>query len=95
MTEVILSFDQVTLGYQKEIILKNINCQIAKGSFIGIVGPNGSGKTTFLRAALGLIAPLKGNVTRNKNQHFSYVSQLGNTSQLWPLTIKEVVELGV
>lgn len=46
-------------------VLKNINLELNKGDFLGVVGPNGSGKTTFLKVISGILTPDKGSVVLN------------------------------
>ena len=46
----------------KEIVLNNINLQVAKGSIYGFLGPNGAGKTTTLRLVLGLLEKQQGEI---------------------------------
>lgn len=50
----------LTLGYKKEIILKDINLKIKKGEFVGIIGPSGAGKSTLLLSITGGIKVFKG-----------------------------------
>jgi ABC-type cobalamin/Fe3+-siderophores transport system ATPase subunit len=61
MTDLI-RFDKVTLGYRQRVVLRDLNFAIRAGEFFGIVGANGSGKTTILRALLGILRPLRGSV---------------------------------
>jgi len=62
MTEILIEFKEVSLGYGQKEILSNLNFEIYQNDFIGIVGPNGAGKTTLLRAILGILKPLKGEI---------------------------------
>ena len=50
----------LTLGYKKEVILKDVNIKIKKGEFIGIIGPSGAGKSTLLMAITGGIKVFDG-----------------------------------
>ena len=50
----------LTLGYKKEIILKDIDLKIKKGEFIGIIGPSGAGKSTLLMSITGGIKVFNG-----------------------------------
>ncbi|MCG3149939.1 MAG: putative ABC transporter ATP-binding protein [Verrucomicrobiae bacterium] len=61
MTELI-RFDNVTLGYRRRVVLEDLNFSIRDGEFFGIVGANGSGKTTILRALLGILKPHRGQI---------------------------------
>jgi ABC-type Mn2+/Zn2+ transport system ATPase subunit len=57
-----VTFDNVTLGYRRHVVLSGLSFAIRKGEFFGIVGANGSGKTTILRVLLGLLPPMSGKV---------------------------------
>ena len=55
-------FDKVTLGYKRRPVLSNLNFSIYEGEFFGIVGGGRSGKTTLLRALLGILKPQSGEI---------------------------------
>lgn len=88
-----IRFDGVDLGYRRSPVLTQIECAIEPGDFIGLAGPNGSGKTTFLRAVLGLLSPLRGTIEVDRRRKFAYVPQLDDLNLLWPLTVEEAVLL--
>ncbi|MBU1026821.1 MAG: ABC transporter ATP-binding protein [Candidatus Margulisbacteria bacterium] len=58
----ILKVEQLTCGYDKKPIVKDVSFAVHDGEFVGIVGPNGSGKTTLLRALIGLLKVKSGSV---------------------------------
>jgi len=76
----IAEFHKVSVGYEipKKTILKDINLKINKKDRIGLIGKNGSGKSTFLKALLGEIKSQKGTIKLKKNMNFSYFDQLRN-----------------
>lgn len=62
MTDV-LTAQGLTMRYHKTLALDNLNLSLPKGKIVGLLGPNGSGKTTFLKLAAGLLTPVSGNIT--------------------------------
>lgn len=58
----ILSASNLSMSYHKAIALDSINLNLPKGKIIGLLGPNGSGKTTFIKLAAGLLTPTGGTV---------------------------------
>ena len=57
-----LAVEQAQLGYGRNVVLKNVSVQIRQGEFWCLLGPNGEGKTTFIKALLGAIRPLHGKI---------------------------------
>jgi ABC-type cobalamin/Fe3+-siderophores transport system ATPase subunit len=73
--EWVLKGDRLTLGYGSHVLIRNPSFEVSHGEILGVVGPNGCGKTTLLRAMLGLLEPLGGRVERQPGVHISYVPQ--------------------
>ena len=90
----LVSFRDATLGYSHHAVLRGINLDILEHDFLGIVGPNGSGKTTILRTFLGSLKPLAGSVTIAPGLRFGYVPQRDAVDTLFPLQVLEVVMMG-
>lgn len=63
MNDDLIQFQDVTLGYRRQVVLERLNFTIRRGEFFGIVGANGSGKTTLLRALLGILKPMRGTIS--------------------------------
>lgn len=61
----IASLDNVTFRYGRKVIFQNLNGSFSNGEIVGIIGPNGVGKTTLLKLLAGFMHPAKGTVTRN------------------------------
>ena len=57
-----IALDHVTLAVGGATVLRDISLAIGAGEFVGVLGPNGSGKTTIMRAILGLIRPVAGRI---------------------------------
>lgn len=91
----LVMFQKVTLAYRSDRpVLRQITLAIERGEFLGVVGPNGSGKTTFLQALLGLLAPRAGTIER-KTQKIGYLPQRNNLDPLFPLEARDVVAMGL
>ena len=91
----LIVFENVTLGYGRHPLLTGLTFAVGPGDMMGIVGPNGSGKTTILRGILGLIQPLEGRVEQGKNGlRFGYVPQRQTVDENFPLTVFDVALLG-
>ena len=90
----LVRFEDVALGYRHKPLLRGITFEIASGDFLGLVGPNGSGKTTVLRALLGTLMPLSGRVTISPEVRFGYVPQRDQIDSGYPLRVLEVVLMG-
>ncbi len=90
----IIELNNVSLGYNKGAVLDNVTLGVKRGDFIGIIGPNGSGKTTVLRALLGLLSPLSGTIYRDARLKYGYVKQRQFLDPIYPLSVKEIVLMG-
>lgn len=92
----LIELRSVTLGYEAPI-LSEIEFTINAGDFLGIVGPNGVGKTTLLKAILRVVRPLKGEIAYMDGGQvirFGYVPQRQAVDELFPLTALDTVLMG-
>ncbi len=92
----LIELKNLSLGYDKDIIIKNINLSIEENDFICIVGPNGSGKSTLVKGILGLIKPIKGKVIYNglKQNCIGYMPQETKVDSNFPASVLEIVLSG-
>ena len=70
-----ISLENISIGFQEKVLFDNLNWRITRGSRIGLVGNNGTGKTTLFRAIVGVIQPDKGNITLPRNRRIGYLPQ--------------------
>jgi zinc transport system ATP-binding protein len=91
----------LSAGYGQNIVLRNVNLTINQFDFIGVIGPNGGGKTTLLKAMLGLIPPLAGEIifeesmTGGSVHRIGYLPQINNIDRKFPVTVYDVVRSGL
>jgi ABC-type Mn2+/Zn2+ transport system ATPase subunit len=91
----LVSLQNVSVGYDSAPVLEGVNVIIYSGSLVGVAGPNGSGKTTFFRAILGLLPVLGGSLSRHcPLANFGYVPQSAALDPQFPLSVGELVEMG-
>ncbi len=92
----LIEIKNLSLGYDKDIILKHVNLDIEENDFICIVGPNGSGKSTLVKGILGLIKPIKGKVKYNglKQNFIGYMPQETKVDANFPASVFEIVLSG-
>jgi len=92
----------VDTGYGDVRVLRNINFTVKEKDFVGIIGPNGGGKTTLLKLILGLLKPYKGEVVYYfndmpgvRNANIGYLPQFNETDKKFPVSVRDVVMSGL
>ena len=92
----LIELKNLTLGYEKDIILKDINLSIEDNDFVCVVGANGSGKSTLIKGILGLIKPIKGKVIYKglKQNYIGYMPQETKVDSNFPASVLEIVLSG-
>ncbi len=97
--EPLIKIENITVGYNKIPVLNNVNLDIFENDFIGVIGPNGGGKTTLLKAILGLLKPFKGTIKFRKDingskKQIGYLPQVKHIDRKFPITVFDVVRSG-
>ena len=69
-----IRFDDVGFSYDNKELLRHVNSHMDDGQFVGILGPNGGGKSTFLKLTLGMLKPQTGKITITDTR-IGYLSQ--------------------
>lgn len=100
----VISVKNLSYEYASDLdALKNINLEVMKGDFIGLIGPNGGGKSTLLKLMMGILPLQKGlvelfgvDLKHFRDWHFiGYVSQKAtHFDKRFPATVREVVSMG-
>lgn len=97
-----VELNNVTAGYEQNVVFTDLSLGIATGQFAGIVGPTACGKTTLLKIILGVHPIISGNVQlhnkpagKTKPGTIGYVPQLGSVDWNFPVTVEEVIMMGL
>lgn len=97
----ILEIKEISVGYEaNKPILKNVDLTVYENDFLGIIGPNGGGKTTLLKTILGLIKPTEGSVKFYKNNieskiNLGYLPQINKIDRNFPISVFDVILSGL
>ncbi len=101
--EICIELEDVNYSYNDHQVLEHISFDIKSGEYLGIIGPNGGGKTTLIRILLGLLKPVSGKVKifGQEIDHFKDRFKLGYVPQraaheefYFPASVEEVVRSG-
>jgi len=83
-------------AYQRSLVLSGVCLSVYDRDFIGIIGPNGGGKTTLLKVILGQLKPLKGTIDYSLDRsEIGYLPQGNQVDESFPITVREVVAAGL
>ncbi len=91
----------LSAGYESKPVLKGITLDVHQGDFIGVIGPNGGGKTTLLKVILGLLPPWSGSLwyaqdlTHKGHKRIGYLPQDPGLDMQFPVRVKDVVLTGL
>ena len=100
----ILEVENVTVRRNKTDVIRDVNLVIHPGEFVGVVGPNGGGKSTLMQTVLGILRPVSGRIKLaggppNSRQAFGKMAWVSQAAAHIPknirLTVRELVSLGL
>ena len=91
----LIRFSGASIGYNGSPVLEAVNLEITRGSFVGVLGANGSGKSALLKTVVGILPVLEGGLEFLMGRpRFGYVPQRDTLDALYPLTAFEVALMG-
>ena len=100
----IATIDNLDFAFGETLVLKHVTLAIEEGTTVGLIGPNGGGKTTLIRLLLGLLEPTRGQIriaglsprdAVRRGDAVGYLPQSQRPSGKLPLSVRQVVRLGL
>jgi zinc transport system ATP-binding protein len=89
----------LSASYGTNIVLQDVDFKVNENDFIGVIGPNGGGKTTLLKVILGLLKPVKGNMVFNTGllagKSIGYLPQISTGDINYPVSVTDIVLSGL
>ena len=99
MSVCLLELFSVSVSYGSNVALQDADLKVFDNDFIGVIGPNGGGKTTLLKVILGLVKPYSGRLEFNQKlldkNKIGYLPQMSTGDNNFPLTVKDVILSGL
>lgn len=97
--EPLIKIENLTVAYNKIPVLQDVSLDVYEKDFLGVIGPNGGGKTTLLKAILGLVREEKGRIVfrqdfRGRKKPIGYLPQVKHIDRKFPITVFDVVLSG-
>ena len=95
-----IQLDNVNFAYDMLTILEDINLRVEVKEFLGVVGPNGGGKSTLLKLILGLLKPSRGIIKifgespAKQRINIGYVQQFATFPRQFPISVQETILMG-
>jgi zinc transport system ATP-binding protein len=89
----------LSASYGAALVLEDVSFSVRERDFIGVIGPNGGGKTTLLKVILGLVRPVKGEIVfsdrMKRSSRIGYLPQISTGDTSYPVTVRDVVLSGL
>ena len=96
---VLFEINSLSASYGAGLVLEDVNLIVRENDFIGVIGPNGGGKTTLLKIILGTLKPVSGKLTFNnellKATSIGYLPQISTGDLYYPVTVTDIILSGL
>jgi zinc transport system ATP-binding protein len=89
----LIEVEDLSVRYGARTVLSRVSMRVDPGEIVTIVGPNGSGKTSLLRAIIGAIKPFQGRVSLSNGAKIGYVPQKLHVDGTLPITVTRFLKL--
>ena len=101
MSNTIIKIENITAKYAQKIALENVSLEVLDDDYLGIIGPNGGGKTTLMKIILGMMKPDCGSIAFYKNGkkadkiNIGYLPQYTDIDRKFPISVYDVILSGL
>ena len=95
MHDACLTFDDLTLGYDRHPAVHHLSGVVRKGSLVAVVGGNGSGKSTLMKGIVGMLRPMDGTCSLAAGIRLAYLPQQSELDRSFPARVADLVSLGL
>lgn len=95
MMNPIIEIKNLSAGYDGRTVLHDVNLTVYERDFLGIIGPNGGGKTTLIKCILGLLKPTGGEIILKTQSSLGYLPQYSTIDRKFPISVEEVILSGL
>ena len=89
----LVQVEDLSVRYGAKTVLSHVSLRVERGEIVTIVGPNGSGKTSLLRAIIGAVKPAQGRVIHGNSVKIGYVPQKLHIDETLPITVSRFLKL--
>ena len=99
--QTLIEIQHLNAGYDGRTVLRDVDLTVYDRDFLGIIGPNGGGKTTLIRCILGLLKPQSGTIAFHPKKDkqaplaIGYLPQYASIDRKFPITVQEVILSGL
>ena len=101
MKQPLIQLSDIAAAYDQKTVLEHVDLTVYEHDFLGVIGPNGGGKTTLMKIMLGLLKPTQGEVRFFQNGQrvteisMGYLPQYNSIDKKFPISVYEVVLSGL
>ena len=100
----LIEIENLDFAYRDTLVLKRVSLQVLPGTTLGLIGPNGGGKTTLIRLLLGMLQPTRGRIAVGglppvkavrRGDVIGYLPQTPRLADRFPISVRQLVNLGL
>lgn len=101
MAKTIIEVDNVSAAYDGKTVFEGVSLRVTENDYLGVIGPNGGGKTTLMRLILGMKKPTEGHIryyrdgTETDRLAMGYLPQYSSIDRNFPISVRDVVLSGI